>query len=484
MVIPFNRKSTNCYAEVFRTTYECRCSAECVVPDVQEDISRILTTNYLTKIRSKDADFERINVKGELAATVIYASENGVEKLDVTMPLNADIPAPETDSSCIINADMKLLSCELHMINPRKISLNAAVLITTASYQTDTMEWFEAPESLPASLMTKSEAAEAAYIGTVSEKTFVVEEEYDMEESGEIKLVSAFSSYSCDGCENVGEKMIVRGHSDIECLYLCGNKLKHKRFSEPFSQLFDVGSDKSVKKDLIILPTGEYYDITDGHLTAELHAVMQLVTEDFAEISYVSDTYSCKNTLDVTYELLNINNRAKAESFSDTVQLTYDAGENISEILYIGKRIGKIEKGEEKISVPLIADVIYITDNGDICARKLRGNAEFLSDGIQISRVNAELAEPHAVTLGSKIDLQLGVKLITESEEEKQISMISEIAEGEVFTKGKNCVYLVRGGESLWETAKKYKSSPDIIAQINNLDDGKTDGKLLLVPEI
>lgn len=484
MEIPFIRKSTNCYTEVFRTAYEYKCGAECVVPDVQEDISRILTTSFVIKIRSKDADFERINIKGELAATVIYSSENGVEKLDITLPLNAEISAPDTDSSCLLNSDMKLLSYELHIINPRKISLNAVVLITTASYKADALEWFESPESLPESLMMKSEIVEASCIGTVSEKTFVVEEEYDMEESEEIKLISAFSSYACDGCENVGEKLIVRGHGDIECLYLCGNKLKHKRFSEPFSQLFDVSSDKSEKKELIILPTGEYYDVTDGHLTAELHAVMQLVTEDFADIYYVSDAYSSKNTLNISYESLKVNNSAESENFFDTVQLTYDAGENISEIVYVGKNTGRAEIREDKIIVPVVADVVYLTDIGDICARKLRGNAEFHIDEISINRMLAEATETQAVPMGSKIDLRLGVKLTTEADAEAHISMISEISEGEPIAKGKSRVYLVRGGENLWETAKKYKSSPEIIAQINNLDDGKTEGKLLLIPEI
>lgn len=484
METEFKCKSTNCYTKVFHKLHRCECGNECVVPDVQQDISRILTSSFITKIRNKDAEYGHISVKGELLATVVYTSENGVEKLEMSVPFDAEIQADDIDSTSLINADIRLEAYDLRVVNPRKISLTATISMDVTAYKGDELVWYELAEDIPECLMTKVESTDILYAATVSEKTFVVDEEFEIADGENAKLLTGSSEFICDGFENVGEKLIVRGKGQIKCLYCVGEKLRSAEFDVPFSQLFEVNSEKSTVNDISFFSTGEYYDISDGRLFAELHGVIQLVSKETKHISYVADAFSCRGDLDIEYADLKATHRESDESFSDSLLLAYEAGEDVSEILFVNSRIQRLEIRDKEIQVHVSADIVYETASGEIISKKLHGSEQFDTSQIALTEnASAVISDSRASALGSKIEFRATVKLHAKSCDADEIHMISKVTEGDGQVTPVSAVYLVRNDADIWSIAKKYKSDPRIIAELNELDEENKRG-LIIVPVV
>ena len=483
MEIPFERKNISCCTQIFSTGIVSDSSIECVVPDTQEDIVHILSSSFMPKIRSKDADFGRITIRGDLSAAVLYYSAKGIEKLDVTLPINADIPAPDCDNSCSVVADLKVASYDVKVINPRKIAVYAGVSVSISCYKNGEIQVFEAPSELPPKLMIKEEKTELNVIKTVTEKTFIIDEEFEAADFEASQLLSCTASYCCDGCEAVGEKLIARGHADIECISLCNGELKCRRFNAPFSQLFDIGSEGAGENEFIILSTGEYYEISDGHLIAEIHALIQLVSCNKEELRYVSDAFSCLNELDVEYETLLRSVCTECEIFADSIRLSYDAGEELSSVIYYKATCGKAMISDDSAAIPVTASVVFSTTGGEISAARLHGKVEFNSECKNASLVT-HIADISATVVGSKIDFRADVRLEKKTKALTETLIVSSICEGDVLPLPDYSVYLVNNSDSdIWSIAKKYRSDPALIVNVNGLSE-ETRPKLLLVPVI
>lgn len=480
MEIPFERKNISCCTQIFNTEFVSDSSIECVVPDTQEDIVHILTSSFMPKIRSKDADFGRISVRGDLSAAVLYYSAKGIEKLDVTLPINADIPAPDCDNSCNVVAALKVVSYDVKLINPRKIAVYAGVSVSVSCYKSGEIQIFEAPSELPPKLMIKQEVTELSITKTVTEKTFIIDEEFESSDFDDAKLMSCTVSYCCDGWEAVGEKLIARGHADIECIYICSGELKCRCFNAPFSQLFDIGSESSGENDFIILSTGEYYEISDGHLIAEIHALIQLVSSNKEEVRYVSDAFSCINELDMEYETLSHSGNTEYEAFADSIQLSYDAGEELASVIYYKAMCGKAMISDDSAAIPVTASVVFSTVGGEISAARLHGKVEFNSECRNAS-LSPYISDISATVSGNKIDFRANVKLEKKTKELGETVTVSYICEGEALPPPDYSAYLVNSGSDIWSIAKKYRSDPLVIATVNGLSE-ETRPKLLLVP--
>ncbi|MDO4815393.1 MAG: DUF3794 domain-containing protein [Bacillota bacterium] len=485
MEISLNRKSMSCLKKAYEPAVYCESMAECVVPDVQDDIRQVLTTTFITKIRSKDIDIDEINIKAELNAVVMYYSENGIDKLEIPLPVNAKIPAKDIDSSCIISADIKIVSWDVRVINPRKVSLKAEVNVKASCYRESELVWYESPDELSEKVFVKSDSAVVSIVDTVAEKTITADDEFDLDGASDLKLLSAFAAYRTESSETVGDKLIMRGRADIDAVYLSDGRLVNGVFSIPFSQLFDVSGDDSGECEAAVLSTGEYYDIVDGKLSAELHAVIQMVYRKKIEISFASDAYSCCCDTTLQYEPLEFCAESDAVSLKEGIQLTFDSTKSITELLLYRAYIAKNEALESGVTTTVVAELIYRDAENEVNCGKIRGNIEFpLENSTYYKSLCSEIAGIRAVTSGNSIDIRGEVRLTAKRDDIRTLNCVPEIVEGEAFSGDSPAAYIVFSDEDIWNIAKKYRSDCDKISVIDSEDSMEKPYKKLFVPVI
>ncbi len=133
------------YNAVFSACFSREETAETVVPDVLPDIARIIDTDANVFLRGKEAVNGRATVTGSLEFTVVYLpdGEQGLRKLDLTLPFSASADAPEIREGCRMVAKLSLNSAETRLLNPGRYWCGRMSAVPSPASSADTLELTE-----------------------------------------------------------------------------------------------------------------------------------------------------------------------------------------------------------------------------------------------------------------------------------------------------------------------------------------------------
>lgn len=493
MDIALERKLITSFKKIYSEEKTCEAAADAVVPDTQEDIQRILSSDYSCTIKSKDIDSGRITVRGELHTAVLYLpeSESGISRLDITAPFSAEFLVQEADSGCFASADIKLTAADTRMLNPRKLSVKAEIGVTAECYKDHSFEWYEVPENADAAAFFKTGSTALNTVALASEKTIALEDEFSLPSATtEYSLLSAAVKAAYDSSERIGAKLIVRGHLELKaCVSDGAGNVSSLDFSSAFSQLFELpGDDGELSFEVKMLKTGEYFEINNGLLCSDVHVLAQLVCTQQHEIGYISDAYACGATYETEYIELLLPQSLTEQSMNAGLQLRYDSDNGVSKILWSSARVGRTEIKDGKLSGTVIAEVMFADKNGRPDSCRVRGTVEAepeMSGDEIISRVNASVSELTVIPAGDSIDIRAGVLISCGSEKTESVTALSAMSVDEASVKC-DCasLYIKRAeDEDIWSLAKKYGSSEAAIMRVNGLEEASDAlGKMLLIP--
>ncbi len=254
------------YNAVFSACFSREETAETVVPDVLPDIAKIIDTDASVFLRGKEAVNGRAAVTGSLEITVIYLpdGEQCLRKLSLTLPFSASADAPEIREGCRMVAKLTLNSADARLLNPRKVLVRADVCSCIACYERDSLEMTK-EISAEHGVQTLQKSASFSFVGSVSEKTFVLSDEYQLSASkpalGEpLKMKAEVSASDVKG---VGNKLIFKGTARVTLLYTAaeGGQPVSEEFSTNFSQLLEMeGAGEDTFAELTIMLTGAYFE--------------------------------------------------------------------------------------------------------------------------------------------------------------------------------------------------------------------------------
>lgn len=494
MDISLERRGLSRYREVFRDTSHCELSADCVIPDTQGDILRIIKCEASAKLKSKDVSSDSVTIGGELSGEILYVPEagEGVSILNFSIPFENETHLRDENvcQSCI--AELSVVAADVRVLNPRKVSVRAEVQIRLRCYDAEELSYCASVNDKPDKLFCKSRTEPLLYPSFVGEKQLSLDEEVPCDAgSPAAVLLSGSSSYYADGIERVGSKLILKGHADISAIALDGEgNIITLRSSTPFSQLFEMSGEADPPYwDAVIVPTAEYYSLENGNVNADLHAVIQLTCYAEADIEFIEDAYFCGRMLQLEHEELGLCRSVSTLKLTSSEVLEYDAGGSPVSVVLAESRLGKIKLTDGSISIPVSSEAVYTNSDGELCCGKARGCLEFeLPSDCGHSMPNTvEVTETTAQINGSSIEIRVTAILTLECTETVRISAISGMsADDTQCVSSRPSLYLCRCRDrDLWTLAKAYGSSEDAIISANKLTDGNVlPDAVLLIPKI
>ena len=487
MEISLKRKEISIFREVCSTEQVFEQSCEIVVPDTKEDIAIVLLSDAAYKLRSKDIEDGKVKLKIDLEYKCAFVPESGVgiQTLNSGQTLEYELAAEGSSSENSVVCEIKIVSIETKVLNPRKIMIRIKLHIRQCCYEENNLVWYEKPEEAENNVFFKTEEQNALIISYVDEKTFSLDNEFEMAGlTDSTEIISAKAKYFADSSDAVGSKLIVKGHAEVEILYITEGKLEHALRSTAFSQLFELPErDTMPNITASILPTGDFYELNGGMLCCELHAVMQIVCRENKKFSFVSDAYACRATSEVQYENNAVCTGISNTETTESVRLSGNAGEEVSMIEYSSVNTGLPEKNDTEIKLPIYADVVYSNKDGAVGACRIKGAVKLPYSG---GTVYAALLSSRLSSNGDEVILNADIKLTEEFSENAEMSSVSAVVIEKDETEG-SCpsLYICRMGEDIWELAKKYGSDPELIVSMNGIGgDSFETGRLIMIPKL
>ena len=155
-------------------------TAETIVPDYLPDIGRIVDSCGCLLLRSREISDGRVSVSGLVRMTLLYVAEDGqgLRSFEYTLPLEYTMEGRVADGAADSCLEGRLSSCEVRMLNPRKVFTRTAVELTLTPYANAVLNVCSGvAEQESYQIETLCEKRDIAMIRAIREKDFTFSDE-------------------------------------------------------------------------------------------------------------------------------------------------------------------------------------------------------------------------------------------------------------------------------------------------------------------
>ena len=498
------------YAEnISSETHTTEEAMEMIVPDAMPDILRIVSSDAMVLIRSKDTSSERVTIGGVAMVSVVYVpdGERGLRRVNLELPFR--IAADNSRITPMSNAAVRLLpgSANAIALNPRKISVRVNIAAEISCFENTELE---IPTSIAPAEYDCIEALSGEMEVTlpieVLEKTFTASCEYQIPPSsppmGEILRTDV--SLVPGEVKVVGSKLIFKGTTTITILY-CGadsGEVTACSFDTEYSQILELENATADSEfEIIPLLTGAYIENgsmsdTEGRrFAAELHIAAQCVARSKIMLRYISDVYSSKFELEASWASLALYGAPTARSTPTVLRATLEASE-LSRVVSVSARpgapVGTLTDGEYKLTTPVEVEALYIANDGAVRTADARFSVDTTLTDVGSEnglRSTAKCSgDVYGVPADGGIEVRVPIEISVQETTKFECTHISDISIDtevplDLALLPSLVIVRVSSGDSLWTLAKRHHSTCELIAGANELEEGAVLPGVLVIPK-
>lgn len=491
MEIELKREQIKSYQRVYGGVSAREETVESVVPDTMPDIREILDAEAMISLRSKELENGRVSVTGLLEGTVLYLPEEDdiPRRLQLSSTCSFSMEDASVTEKCRAMVSLQVNAADARALNPRKVMLRLDVSCHAEVYRAGEQSVCCGAEH--EAIHTQEKRETLSVVSAVEEKTFVVAEDFSLPTTGStLRELLEYRTGACvEETKQVGGKLILQGSASLELLYLSEEeKVCRAGFTSAFSQIMDVG-ENSTAGTVTLMPTAVYVEPAAGSYGAggvsmELHLTAQVVCGAERELCYLSDAYSNRYPCRAETEPVSIGVPGRQIILRDTVRELADTADGVGEVLCCRVFCGRAELRDGQAELSLNVCVLFLNAQGRLCSMNRRLPCTIpLPAGESVTEAGpVRCSEPYAAPAPGGMELRLPVELELHSVEQRELTAVSLLElenETPLSLADLPSLTVVRRGErSLWELAKRYRSTTELISAAN--DD--MDARFLLIP--
>lgn len=497
METKIENKTVKAFREISRQTKKIQETAETVVPDTNDDIGKIVSTNTQLYLKSKDISGSRVLVGGEAEISILYIteSETSVSFVRTSKTFTLEYEVNEADTSAVAQIALSVTNAETRVLNPRKISVTVEISGEMSCYAQESAITESVLPVSEITIHTKKETENAVLINAACEKTFAFNEQFTFPSAKPVpqKIVWQRPSFEISETQIIGTKALIKGNYRIMLCYLPVDAAYPVQwsFSAPFSQLLDIGQEKMDLSSARIEISSAYFDLVDTisgekALDNEIHAVLQFVSFFRQEMSYVSDAYC--NAMPLTCKM----QQERVCSISDTQRVLLSSEEQISiaddcrDVLNVQASLVSASINRNRAEASISIDIMYQTQSGTISAVHRNMMLEEECSAGELRVISSKLGEVNLRPEGTSLSGRIHVEISCQACSVREITMVDsmEIDEENPFdlTQFPSLTLVRAESETVWELAKKYHSCPEKITAVNCFE-ADVQGCMLMIPK-
>ncbi len=469
-------------------------TAETIVPDYLPDIGRIVDVCGCLLLRSREIVDGRASVSGLLRMTLLYAAEDGqgLKSFAYTLPLERTMDGRISDGAAESCLEGRLCSCEVRLLNPRKILTRASVELTLSPYASAVMSVCSGVSGQEDyRIETLCEKRELSMIRAIREKDFTFSDEVLLSSTKDPirELLCTKCTLRVTDCKIVGGKLALKGVACLVLLYLDTNGKAQRLTSElPFSQILDglseTSGETSARASLRL--TGlEVHVGSESEPDNERLVSLRLYISAFAVLREVRSVCCIADLYSTLYDLTV---RSENVELSDDPAL-FTREQSVREKIETGSEVQSILSAELRTSADL--RVLYLDENGTPLLSERRIDVLLPTDLPVSGRVRLQgvsAGEIASSVSDGGVELRFPVIFTLADAETPSYPCLTGLQAEKRTEKDENAPSIVlralRQGERLWDLAKQYRTTVgDILAANDMAEEAAAPvGKLLLIP--
>ncbi|MBQ6552120.1 MAG: DUF3794 domain-containing protein [Clostridia bacterium] len=482
---------------------ECRLETEVYLPDYLPDVQKLLRSEIIPRVASRDMLAGRITIEGEAEIRIFYKSSDDSVSCAVThKEFSHTFAVSEPDADYDVSTETVGSINSVRASGPRKIAVKAEITTSVIAVKKSVLQIVETVSN---GIEARKERISAISNAESSEREIRVTEEIELPETlPEISalLYAEAKAKVADATVSNG-RFVIKGDLTVKPVCLASDgKLVDCEFSFPVSHIFDIPNlDEGYVCDAelqIVSVYAEAEQSSEGKnrvidcevvMNAILHAYKtseyEIITDVFSPCSELTEEYVEAKYLtcyDFYHDEKNVKGQIKTENAVSSIINVYTS-----------PRIMRVsaDNGCLKAEGIVNADIIYVSDGSGVCSKKADIPFEFsfpyncdfqlrCETNVSVAAVSYNISGENSVDLRCDVAIKASVCA------ERRLRVVSEVASaGEKESCGRCPIilYFAESGESAWDISKKYGASFSEVISENTLDgDEITTAKMLIIP--
>lgn len=477
-----------------------------IVPDVKPDIVSSIHTNGNICVYKKEIVDGKIRIDGSIHVNVIYfadTEDGNVRSLNTNLDYSEWIPLGNSREQMDLNLELNLKSMECTVLNGRKINIKAYVEAKIKTYFNDSIEILKDVKNMEEIQRLNKRIQIDSLVGkggtkTYAKDTLTIDNADQLAEvlKSEIRIINRDFKISYN-------KILAKAELAVHILYLTeDNRISHIEKQIPIMGFIDIPniSEEHIcdinynLRNIIIKPN----DMEEHSIYVEIEIDIGSYVYETKEIDLIQDLYSPE--VDLTFiqkkvnvmtgikstrEICSIKERIEAEEMRESQIYDTSVIPIIQNITVMNGRA--VCEGEVNINFLFSSNHTIRVDSRKI---NLPFQYEMNIDGLQNKNdidIHVEVKQQNFIILpDGKVDVVIDLELEAKIERTIEINVVEDITseENQICKLYSMIIYFVKPGDTLWNIAKKFKSTVQDIVTLNQLEDENNiyPGEQLLIP--
>ncbi|MBQ9658069.1 MAG: DUF3794 domain-containing protein [Clostridia bacterium] len=461
-----------------------------IVPDSKPDILNTIGTSGLVSIYKKETMDGKVRIDGTITAFIMYLSDNSEDKArgistNLDFSENFIIPECRSQMNPIIEAKIKSIDCKV--LNGRKINIKVNLETTVKIFENEETSIINEINNNEVQMLKPSYKINTL-VGEGDARASI-NENITIDNSDNLAEILRVNMNIVDKDIKVSyNKVLAKAEAEIQIMYLTEeNNIKTVTSRLPIVGFIDI---PNISEDVLCDTSFEVRNISITPNSIEEHSIhieidMVIICKAYSEkeINLIEDLYSTnsnlifeKTTVDTMSNRRNIKERC---SLRENINIPEVANNQII-CVEVDPQILKENKMNSKIMYECEANLLIIysdTSNMGVNTKNVKIPFEFTIDNIDIknnsniSTSNEVISKDFVIGNGGDIGVNIDMLFDVNAYENQQLNIIDEIDEEEDSMQDYSViVYIVKKGDTLWEIAKRFKTTVDDIVRVNGIE--------------
>lgn len=477
-----------------------------IVPDSKPDLLNTISTSGNVTVYKKEIMDGKIRINGNVNTYIMYLADNendNIRGISTAIDFSETIILPECKQNMTVWIDTKIKNIDSKVLNGRKLNLKIGVEIQIKIFSREEIQIVnkindDTIQMLEKKIILNSQVGEGSNNSCLKDNISINNNDILAEIlKAEVNLVDKDIKVSYN-------KILVKSEAEIKIMYLTeAGLIKNVVSKIPIVGFIDIQNIKEENicdvmyemKNIIIKPNSN----DDHSIYVEIEVQISCMAYEEKEINLIGDLYSITNKVILKQDKINaiscmkqrkdiceIREKVKVNELENNNLIDVDIIPNIVNKTFLNNKI--MYEGE------LSLNFIYLNDTSVGINSKIISvpfeysisdieNIDNLQNEYEIEILKNEFNVQEAGTIACNVDLGFNTK----SYKNEEINIINEV-NLELEDKIEDyslVIYLVKQGDTLWNIAKKFKSTVDDIVRINGIEnqDKINIGEKLYIPK-
>ncbi|MEF9991527.1 MAG: DUF3794 domain-containing protein [Peptostreptococcaceae bacterium] len=483
---------------------------EAVVSDKKEDVYEIIKTEGYIAVKKQEVLDGKIILRGNFNYNVIYLTEdkNTISNIEGRIEINEVVEKDNivADMENMLFYDVEHIDCTV--VNERKIRVGALLNIRGSLFEKNTIDIIKDVSQIESVQKHRKEVQYEDIVG-IEKSESVIRDTINMSIEDLASIVSIGPRIKLKETRVSDNKVIVGGVLDLNPVAYTyeGELVELDRVGLDFTQFIEVpGVCEGMKEEAMVEIVDLNYvfkrneETNTGALEVDCTARAKVKVSEDVTREVLQDAYSPDRNL--KFESRNvelnkvINSGSEFFNIRDTIKNNSDDIQ-IKEIVSVDSNIiveSAFFEGDRNIVEGIVSvDILYTPVEGLRPVYRLTEEIPFTHD-IEIDNIRESTNAFNNVTIDrvefdlnrDQIDVTVKVRRYCEVLDKKKDSFIVKGEDQgpiDLSQRPSITLYIAREGDKLWNIAKKYNTTIDDIAEINEIkaDEQLATGQCLII---